>query len=240
MFIVLVSRTLRRLPHGSKSSFPPREFRRYIDDSKYVYVSPTWWFSFSSLRLAVTVDVMDFTSLLCPRCCCELRVLSSLLMKGGADKMPAIRDVLYVIAAAYWVALHYSSHSCVHQSAPWKCTIWISNITSSTGRESFSDVLLDLFWLVQITALLSAHDRLMLRTIANLHRVIKPWNRSPLLTIASLRSKTWGLQDVMICCILLSVGCVCRKSSNLDWKDEWHFVEGNDSDGGIPGKWCSL
>lgn len=54
-------------------------------------------------------------------------------------------------------------------------------------ERKFSDVL---FWtyfdLSEITALLSAHDRLMLRMIANLHRVMKPWDRSLLPTFADV------------------------------------------------------
>jgi len=141
-----------------------------------------------SLRLAVTVNVMDLASLLCPRCRCELRMFSSLLMKRNlADKMPATSDVLYISAPAYWVTTHYSSHSRANRFTTSKCTILLSDITSSTGREGFLDVL---FWtyldLSKITALLSAHDRLVLRMIANLHRVMKPWNRSLLPTFADV------------------------------------------------------
>ena len=69
----------------------------------------------SSLRLAVAVDVLDLASLLCLCCRCELRILSSLVMKRNvANKMLATRDVLYIIAPAYWVALHHLSRSRVH------------------------------------------------------------------------------------------------------------------------------
>lgn len=112
------SPTFFRLPHGSKSSSSPHEPRRYIGCQQmcvcFTNVMTSLAFP-SSLRRAVAVEVMDLTSLLCLCCRCELRMLSSLLMKRNvANKMLATRDVLYIIAPAYWVALHHFSRSRVH------------------------------------------------------------------------------------------------------------------------------